>query len=170
MQELRCGNGTTAGCRLIATMSVLIEELRSLVEIFDKHEIDVALCGGLAVAAHGFVRATQAVDFLIREETLDSAYKAAAEIGYDIRGLDISFKERTVEIRRVSRIVGDDVISLDLSLVAPHVEDVWQTREEIEFSGQKLFIVSRAGLIKMKRQAGRPQDMADIARLEDEAS
>ncbi|MEO7673632.1 MAG: nucleotidyl transferase AbiEii/AbiGii toxin family protein [Pyrinomonadaceae bacterium] len=149
-------------------MSTLIEELRSLVEVFNRHRIDFALCGGLAVAAHGLVRATQDVDFLIREESLDAAYKAAAEIGYNIRGLDISFKERTVEIRRVSNVVGEDVISLDLLLVTPHVEDVWQGREEIEFMGQRLFVVSREGLIKMKRQAGRPQDLADILRLENE--
>lgn len=149
-------------------MSVLIEELRSLVEAFNRHEIDFALCGGLAVAAHGLVRATQDIDFLIRGESLDEAYLAAADVGYDIRGLDISIKERTVEIRRVSNVVGEDVISLDLLLVTPHVEDVWQGREEIEFMGQKLCVVSREGLIKMKRQAGRPQDLADIDRLENE--
>jgi hypothetical protein len=149
-------------------MSVLIEELRSLVEVFNIRNVDFALCGGLAVAAHGLVRATQDIDFLILEESLDDAYKAAAVVGYDIRGLDISFKERTVEIRRVSKVVGEDVISLDLLLVTPHVEDVWSGREEIEFLGEKLFVVSREGLIKMKRQAGRPQDLADIDRLENE--
>lgn len=149
-------------------MSVLIEELRLLVDSFNRNGIDFALCGGLAVAAHGFVRATQDIDFLIREETLDEAYRAAEQVGYDIRGLDISFKERTVEIRRVSKVVGEDVISLDLLLVTPHVEKVWQTRESIEFMGEQLFVVSRAGLIEMKRQAGRPQDLADIDRLENE--
>lgn len=60
------------------------------------------------------------------------------------------------------------MISLDLLLVTPHVENVWQTRESIEFMGEQLFVVSRAGLIEMKRQAGRPQDLADIDRLENE--
>ncbi|MEO6051392.1 MAG: hypothetical protein ABIP78_08680 [Pyrinomonadaceae bacterium] len=151
-------------------MSVLIEEFRLLVDAFNRHEIDFALCGGLAVAAHGLVRATQDVDFLIREESLDLAFRAAAEVGYDIRGLDISFKVRTVEIRRVSKIVGEDVISLDLLLVTPHVEDVWEGRENREFAGEALAVVSRAGLIQMKRQAGRPQDIADIERLENEES
>jgi hypothetical protein len=149
-------------------VSTLIEELRSLVEVFNKHEIDFALCGGLAVAAHGLVRATQDIDFLIKEETLNDAYKASAEVGYDIRGLDISFKERTVEIRRVSKVVGEDIISLDLLLVTPFVEDVWEGRQEIEFMGQRLYVVSRDGLIKMKQQSGRPQDLADIDRLENE--
>lgn len=151
-------------------MSPLIEEFILLVGAFNRHNIDFALCGGLAVAAHGLIRATQDIDFLIPEESLDAAYKAAAEVGYDIRGLDISFKERTVEIRRVSKVVGEDVISLDLLLVTPHVEDVWKGREEIDFMGEKLFVVSREGLIRMKRQANRPQDIADIERLENEES
>lgn len=64
-------------------MSVLIEELRLLVDSFNRNSIDFALCGGPAVAAHGLVRATQDIDFLIREETLDEAYGAAAEVGHD---------------------------------------------------------------------------------------
>lgn len=151
-------------------MSVLVEELRLLVSEFNNREIEFALCGGLAVAAHGFTRATQDIDFLIREESLEKAYAAAAAVGFDIRGLDISFKERTVEIRRVSKIVGEDVISLDLLLVTPFVEDVWDGREAKEFEGEVITLVSRDGLIKMKKQAGRPQDLADIERLENEAS
>jgi len=60
------------------------------------------------------------------------------------------------------------VLSLDFLLVTPQTEDVWATREAIDFLGRKLFVVSREGLIKMKRLAGRPQDLADIERLENE--
>lgn len=164
---MRSGHGIAAGSDLV-NMSILFEELRALVKVFNGHQIEFALCGGLAVAAHGLVRATEDIDFLIREDSLEQAYAAAAEIGFDIRGLDISFKERTVEIRRVSKIVGEDVISLDLLLVTPAVKDVWEDRMQREFVGEVIAVVSRAGLIKMKRQAGRPQDLADIDRLENE--
>jgi len=150
-------------------MSVLIDELRQLIGEFNDRDVEFALCGGLAVAAHGFTRATQDIDFLIQADSLERAYEAAAVVGFDIRGLDMSFKERTVEIRRVSKIVGEDVISLDLLLVTPHVEDVWEGREFKEFEGEAINIVSREGLIKMKKQAGRPQDLTDIERLENEA-
>lgn len=162
---MRRGDGASAGGKL---MSILIEELKQLLASFNNHGVEFALCGGLAVAVHGLARATQDIDFLIPEGSLDSAYEAAAQVGYDIRGLDISFKERTVEIRRVSKVVGEDVISLDLLIVTPHVEDVWAGREQLEFMGEQLFVVSREGLIKMKRQSGRPQDLADIERLENE--
>ncbi len=102
---------------------------------------------------------------------MEKAYKIGAENGFDIRGLDISFKERAVEIRRVSKIDDNgEVLSLDLLLVTPQVHDVWETREKIDFLGNKLFVVSREGLIKMKRLANRPQDLADIERLENEES
>lgn len=150
-------------------MATLLEELSELVFALEANQIEYAVCGGLALAIHGFVRATLDIDILIEAESLEKAYKIGAEKGFDIRGLDISFKERAVEIRRVSKIDDDgEVLSLDLLLVTPHVQDVWETREKIDFLGSQLSVVSQKGLIKMKTLAGRPQDLADIWRLENE--
>ena len=152
-------------------MATLLDELSQLISALNENEIEYAVCGGLAMAIHGFVRATVDIDLLIRQESLEKAYQVAATKGFDIRGLDISFKERAVEIRRVSKIDDDgEVLSLDFLLVTAQVEDVWITRETIDFLGKKLWVVSRTGLIKMKTLAGRPQDLADIERLENEES
>lgn len=148
-------------------MATLLDELNYLVSSFDKNGIEYAVCGGLAMAVHGFARATLDIDLLIRPESLEQAYGVGKEHGYDIRGLDISFKERAVEIRRISKIDDEgEVLSLDLLLVTPHVEDVWAEKEKVDFAGKKLTVVSRTGLIKMKTLAGRAQDIADIERLE----
>jgi len=152
-------------------MATLLDELSQLIFALNENEIEYAVCGGLALAIHGFVRATLDIDILIKPESLEKVYKVGAEKGFDIRGLDISFKERAVEIRRVSKI--DDkgeVLSLDLLFVTPQVEDVWETRETIDFLGNQLSVVSQKGLIKMKMLAGRPQDLVDIERLENEES
>ena len=152
-------------------MATLLEELSQLVFAFEENGIEYAVCGGLALAIHGFARATLDIDVLIREESLESAFEIAKENSFDIHGLDISFKERAVEIRRVSKIdANGEVLSLDFLLVTQQVEDVWKGREKIDFLGSKLSVVSREGLIKMKRLAGRPQDLADIQRLENEES
>jgi len=152
-------------------MATLLEELDQLVSTLDENEIEYAVCGGLAMAIHGFARATMDIDILITADSLEKAYKVGAEKGYDIRGLDISFKERAVEIRRVSKIDDDgEVLSLDLLLVTPHVQDVWETKQNVDFLGKQLSVVSRDGLIKMKTLAARPQDLADIHRLQNEES
>lgn len=120
---------------------------------------------------HGFARATLDIHVLIRAESLQKAYQIGETKGFDIRGLDISFKVRAVEIRRVSKINEDGkVLSLDFLPVTSQVEDVWETCEQIDYFGKNLSVVSREGLIKMKRLAGRPQDLADIERLENEES
>ena len=150
-------------------MATLLDELSQLISALNENGVEYAVCGGLAMAIHGFARATLDIDLLIREESLEKAYKIAETKGFDIRGLDISLKEKAVEIRRVSKIDDDgEVLPLDLLLVTPQTEDVWASREAIDFLGGRLWVVSREGLIKMKRLAGRPQDLADIERLENE--
>lgn len=150
-------------------MATLVDELNELISSFEDYGLEYAVCGGLSMAIHGFARATLDIDILIRPDMLKTAYSIGEKLGYDIRGLDISFKERAVEIKRVSKIDSNgEVLSLDLLLVTPQVEDVWDTKEKVDFLGRKLSVVSREGLIKMKTLAGRPQDLADIDRLKNE--
>ncbi len=147
-------------------MATLLQELLEITSDLERNDIEYAVCGGLALTIHGFPRATFDIDVLIRPESLENAYQVAAKKGYDIKGLDMSFKERAVEIRRVSKIDDDgEVLSLDLLLVTPQVEDVWETREQIDLQNRDLWIVSQAGLIRMKELAGRAKDLIDIERL-----
>ncbi len=150
-------------------MATLLDELSQLISALDANEIEYAVCGGLALTIHGFPRATFDIDILIQPESLEKAYEVAAKHGYDIRGLDMSFKKRAVEIRRVSKIDDDgEVLPLDYLLVTPHVEDVWETREQLIWQDKNLWIVSRDGLIKMKKLAGRAKDLIDVDRIENE--
>ena len=163
---MRCRDGSAAGCFI--AMNDLVPELKNIADALDEHGVEYAVCGGLSMAIHGFPRATLDIDILIRPESLEKAFAIAKGLGFDIQGLGISFKERAVEIRRVSKIIGEDVLSLDLLLVTPQVEDVWETRQNVAFQGSVLSVVSRSGLIKLKNLAGRPQDLADVHRIENE--
>jgi hypothetical protein len=72
-------------------------------------------------------------------------------------------------MHRLTKIVpGDpDVLSLDVIEVRRGMtEDAWRTRITTPWEGQTLTVVSRAGLIGLKRLRGSPQDIADIAALE----
>lgn len=150
-------------------MATLLDELSQLITALDENKIEYAVCGGLALTIHGFPRATFDIDVLIRPESLEKGYEIAAQFGYDVRGLDMSFKERAVEIRRVSKIDDDgEVLPLDFLLVTPRVEDVWETKEKLIWQNQQLWIVSREGLIKMKKLAGRAKDLIDVDRIENE--
>jgi len=147
----------------------LLVELDQVTSAFERAGIDYAVCGGLALTIHGFPRATFDLDLLIRDESLSAAFETAKQLGYDIHGLDISFKERAVEIRRVSKIDEEgEVLSLDLLLVTPQVEDVWRGRMLLDWNKNGVWIVSKEGLIRMKELAGRHKDLIDIDRIKNE--
>ena len=150
-------------------ITALFDELNDIIELLEKSNIEYAICGGLALAIHGFPRATFDIDILIKAESLEKAIEIVVAKGYNIRGLDMSFKERAVGIRRVSKIDNEgEVLSLDFLLVTPKVEDVWETKEEYDWQGKDLWLVSREGLIKMKTLAGRDKDLIDLGRLKGE--
>jgi hypothetical protein len=146
----------------------IVDELRSVVEKLDEHGIEYALWGGMAMAVHGFLRMTIDIDFLIPSESVDEAMKLAGELGYTVRGKDLSFKGGAVEIRRISKPdpqPGGDVLPLDFLLVTPPIKAVWDSRVEVEWEGGRFSVVSRDGLIELKKLRANSQDAVDIERL-----
>ncbi|MEK6333959.1 MAG: hypothetical protein AABM67_03360 [Acidobacteriota bacterium] len=148
----------------------LYEELRKVILAFDKNKVDYALCGGLAMAVYDHPRATIDIDMLIPAEAFESIPEIAKELGYAIRGLDMSFANGSVEIRRVSKIhpTTGHILSLDLLLVTPAIRDVWESRVEADVEGSKLSVVSRRGLIALKELRGSGRDLDDIAALKED--
>jgi hypothetical protein len=148
----------------------LYSEFRLLIAALDEHHIDYALCGGLAMAVYDRARATVDIDVLILSESLDLVIPIATKLGYEIRGLDMSFSNGAIEIRRVSKIdrASGQVLSLDLLLVTPAIQNVWNSRVEADWDGGTLYVVSRQGLIALKRLRSSPQDIADIMALQED--
>jgi len=72
------------------------------------------------------------------------------------------------EMQRVSKRDPEsgELMSLDLLVVGPGYEEAWEGRIKLPWRGRDVPVVSREGLAIMKRLAGRPQDLADIAALE----
>lgn len=145
----------------------IYDELKKLTTALNESNIPYALCGGLAMAVHGRARATIDIDLLIPPESLNEALSTARELGYTVRGLDMTFADGAVEIRRISKIDSDDgeLLSLDLLLVTPEIQTVWDSRMKGEWEGGNLFVVSPAGLIRLKRLRGSGQDLDDIKQL-----
>jgi hypothetical protein len=149
----------------------LYEELRTLIAALDEHKIEYALCGGMAMAIFGRPRATADIDLLILAESLDEMIEVAKALDYTIRGLDMSFASEAIEIRRISKIDQETgfVLSLDMLLVTPQIQKIWDSRVRADWEGGKLSVVSRDGLIALKKLGGRPQDIADISTLMEDA-
>lgn len=145
----------------------LYEELEALARTFETAGIEFALCGGLALAVHGHPRATKDIDLMLRREDLQMARKLARTCGFTLSSLPMKFAPSGIEMERVSKIVGNDVLMLDLLIANEALLPVWESRLRVPWRAGALSVVSRAGLVSMKLAAGRPQDLADLARLQE---
>lgn len=157
-----------------------IEQLDAdaLLRVLLEHEVDFVVIGGLAVVAHGYVRATKDVDIVPRPERENSERLFAAmrlveaepiELGdfrpeelpvrFDAQGLAEggNWALRTVfgRIDVLQWVAGiDSYDTLEARAFAVDVPEV----------GRVLF-ASYDDLIAMKESAGREEDLQDIARL-----
>lgn len=148
----------------------LYQEFRKLIAALRERHLDYALCGGLAMAVYNHPRATVDIDLLVLSESLDEFIQVATELGYTIRGLDMTFAKGVIEIRRRSKIDKETgiVLPLDLLLVTPEIREVWESRVHANWEDGELLVVSREGLIKLKRFRESPQDMADVMLLNED--
>jgi hypothetical protein len=149
----------------------LTEEFLALIDALNRDGVEYGVCGGIALAIHGFPRFTKDIDVLVRPQDLDRIVKVAATRGFIVAANPLRFdvgtpKER--EVRRISKIEGEDVMTLDLLLARGVLEDAWNDREVFEWEERVVQAVSAQALIKMKKIAGRDQDLLDVRRLEGE--
>jgi hypothetical protein len=148
----------------------LIAELEVVVDAFEREQVQYAVCGGIALGLHGFVRHTKDIDILVPESELDGAMNIVRLLGFDLPVRKMTFGLAAGTPRTVQRLSKMDsesgvMLTLDLLVVAPDLEDVWKTRIRTASRERELWVVSRDGLVTMKQIAGRPQDLVDIQRL-----
>jgi hypothetical protein len=120
------------------------------------------------MATHARPRATLDVDLLVPRESLDGAKAVARACGYVIDRGALSLAKGRVLIHRLSKPDPEtgDLLSLDLLEVTPAVAEAWTGRERVGWEHGTIHVVSRPGLVSMKRPRGSGQDQDDIRYLE----
>src|ERR1019366_6549828 len=96
----------------------LYDEFATLIGALETAEVDYAVCGGLAMAIHGFPRATIDVDLVVPPNAAERVLACARDLDYTIPAHPMRFAGAAVEIRRVTKIdaASGDLLSLDLLL------------------------------------------------------
>ncbi len=142
----------------------LYEELRDLVKAFNGQSLDYAICGGVALALHGHPRFTNDIDILILPDDLDRIQDTARSCGFLDSSGRIPFEQ--CDVHRVVKAHDAEFLVLDLLLVNDFLKEVWQSRVDFDWRGERLRVVSAGGLAIMKRMAGRDQDLVDLKKME----
>ncbi len=155
--------------------------VETIVASLNRANVRYLVVGGLAVVAHGFVRFTADIDVVLDPDptAMRRAVAALVGLGYRPRA-PVPFEDYADPRKRASwlRDKGLTVFSvfsdqhpateIDLFVESPFdFERVYADADRFEVaSGVEATFVSRADLIAMKRKAGRPQDLKDVAELE----
>ena len=146
----------------------LIEQLERLLDALAQEKIEYALCGGIAVNIHGHVRTTQDIDVLVQEKDLSRVMPLLQRLNFTFTSGRVPFQAGTAEERklyRATQIESKDVLTVDVLIVTPILEDVWESRQVFAWLDRAVTVVSLEGLTKMKLMAGRHQDLADLENL-----
>lgn len=152
----------------------------AIVRALNDAQVPFITVGGVAVVHHGYGRATQDVDLVIRmeEQIILRAFHALGVIGYrpvvPITGDQFAKPAMREQWGRekgmkVLRFWSDQhpQTPLDIFIFEPFEFENELKKSDLRESGPGLQarIVSLDTLLAMKRSAGRPQDIADIDEL-----
>jgi hypothetical protein len=147
----------------------LVDELHAIAGALRSAGVRYAVCGGVAVSAHGAPRSTKDIEIIVATEDLQLALDAVRPLGYAFLALPMTFDagtERERNVQRVSKLQGSDHMLLDLLVANASLAGALDDRLEVQLPEGPLSIVSRATLIRMKQLAGRAQDLLDLEQLE----
>jgi hypothetical protein len=146
----------------------LFAEFQSLIRALNEAQLDYAVCGGFALAVHGFPRATQDVDLLLPEASLSQFRVAVEPLGYRFQSRPLELAAGQVRLHRFTKFAGldQDALILDVLAVTPATQSAWDGRLTIDTAFGRLAVVSKVGLIGLKRLRSSGQDLDDIHKLE----
>lgn len=143
------------------------DDLRELLELLKFHEVEFVVIGAHAVGFYARPRMTEDLDLLVGR-TIENAKRLAAalkEFGASI-GDDgaQSFANKDRQLIRIG--VPPNVVDiLNFGGTVPF-DRIYADRVSGSLFEVEVWFPSKDHLLEMKRAAGRPQDLADIDRLE----
>jgi hypothetical protein len=144
----------------------LYAELRRVVEAFDAASVSYAVAGGLAVSIYTTPRATQDIDVLLSREALDGATRALEAIGFRPAGRPMQVAGGRLQIQRLIKFEGTDVLPLDLLVPNdPGLTTLLADRTSMALEGSAIWVVGLTALRALKRLRGSALDRADLEAL-----
>lgn len=149
-----------------------------IVSALSAAEIRYLIVGGLAVASHGYLRTTKDIDLVVAldRDNATAAFAALAKAGYRPKVpvtaaefSDVGIRERLIKEKHmiVLQFWRDESPDVDIFVREPFDFDSEWANARLEHVTPNLQarVVRLETLLKLKRQASRPQDLADIDAL-----
>jgi hypothetical protein len=124
------------------------------------------IVGAHALAVHGLPRATGDLDIWIRStpENAGKVWKALTSFGAPLDQLSMNDLSTPGIIFQIGVVPCRIDILTDIDGV--EFDEAWANKTYIKIHGIDIPVIGMQELLKNKKAAGRPQDIADVTRLE----
>jgi hypothetical protein len=149
------------------TLEGLNEDFRDLLVLLADTEVEFVIVGAYALAFHGAPRASGDIDLFVRPTPENAArlLNALARFGAPLEAAGVT----AADFSRPGAVyqLGLPPRRIDLLTVISGVsfDEAWASRVAADVEGRTIAFIGRAELLRNKEAAGRPQDIADVARL-----
>ncbi len=141
-------------------------DFKELLLAFNVRDVEYLVVGAHAMAAHGHVRATKALDIWVRPDQTNAQklLVALSDFGAPLQDLT---KEDLTTTGTIFQI-GVPPLRIDLITGIDGVQfaEAWRDRFETRFGDVPALVISRHHLIVNKKATARLQDLADVEQLE----
>jgi hypothetical protein len=151
-------------------------DLRSLLQTLNDQAVSFVVIGGVAVGAHGYVRATADLDLVpdpdpdnldrlvVALDSLNATLPTVGDRAFDPTG-DAKVIRRGGNVTADTRFGGLDIVQLAQGV--PGYSMLSEDAVESDLLGVPVRVCSLARLREMKQAQGRAQDQADLENLPD---
>ena len=145
----------------------LSKDWREFLELLNSRGVDYVIVGAQSLAFHGRPRHTGDLDILVRP-TPDNARLLLAllnQFGFEQSGFKENDFLQPGQIIKLGRVPSR--IDLLTSISGVCTNEAFAGKISAILDGIPVFILGKDALIRNKRAVGRPQDLADLAALEE---
>lgn len=148
-------------------LSNLNEDFRDLLLEFADAEVEFLIVGAFAVAYHGVPRATGDMDVFVRpsSENAQRVFTALIRFGAPLSSAGVAAKD--FETPGIVYQIGQPPRRIDVltEISGVSFDEAWGTRCTENLEGRVVHFIGRDQLLRNKKAAGRPKDLADVSRL-----
>ncbi|HLE70897.1 MAG TPA: hypothetical protein VJH87_14550 [Vicinamibacteria bacterium] len=145
----------------------LNEDFRDLLLEFADGKVEFIIVGAFAVAYHGVPRATGDMDVFVKPspDNAKRVFDGLVRFGAPIASAGVT--PRDFETAGIVYQIGQPPRRIDVltKISGVSFDEAWAARRTVQFEGRDVHFIGREELLRNKKAAGRPKDLADLSRL-----
>ena len=144
------------------------DDFRDLLTCFAEDGVEHVIVGAHALAAHQLPRATGDLDVFVRPSADNAArvYRALERFGAPLQAHGVVESDFAAPGTVYQMGLPPRRIDVLTSISGVTFDEAWAGRVELDLHGRPMVFLGHDELVRNKRAAGRPKDLADVTALE----